>query len=208
MPHPLSDALVSDLASYGVPRDRARKVVGRFLRRHEATRATEEDPRIVRLDELWTLEVLHPILSKAQGRRKAKKDREVAALAAKVDSRAARRRASDPGPVASRKAAQAWAGASAVKGRLWHATRAGSSIMVEGLLSREAKIERLQAAGVERPWALVQTLGGGAGTMVSAVFDRTSAVRIAAALQALNEARVDANKVFDWLRTDIDPLWK
>ena len=188
----LEGILVSE---YGVNPGRAKRVVQAFLAKHGDPPSEDDHP----FWYAWEAEIDMPFGTAKNVRLRLAAERQVARRQAEVERLAARRRELDPGPVApSRRAASAWARTSAIRGPLWHATRAGPLIMAEGLRSRKTLMAMAQAAKQQRAHRRIETLGGGPDNVVSVSPNRKATLRIAAALAALNEAWDRPAEVYAW----------
>ena len=198
------DALVAELAGFElvsiVGAARAKKLTAAWVAARDVDLRGATDARdLYGLLRRFDDEVVRPCRVHLETKGKQAQERIASARRARVDVRRHAAATSDPGPVTTPALGKTWAQTSAVPGPLYHATRAGPAIVTEGVVARRAVAAREREAGVLRPG--LGTLGGGPEHVVSFTSDRAAARRIAAALQALNEAQRDPRVVYDWFVT-------
>lgn len=195
------EALATDLAGFDlvsiVGSMRANTMAKAWVRAHDAElRGATTAGDLYDLLRRFDAEVVRPAREHLETKGAHARKKQVATRVTRVEARRTAAIASDPGPVTTPALGRAWAKDSAVPGPLYHATRAGPTILAEGLLPRRAVGVREREAGVARPG--LGTLGGGPEHVVSFTSDRAAARRIAAALQALNEAQTNPGVVYEW----------
>jgi len=167
--------------------------------------------RAKRVEELYgllqELEVAEgEAYARRHGRREARDAADLQQILSILDKNRKMRRRVDPGPVSTEKRAKAWTRKSALREPLYHVTRYGRRIEEEGLKSRSQTRARDEAKGISGRQAGSSGFGGGPGEAVSLTPHRESALRMAAAFEALNESYVNPKGVSQWFKAHWMPV--
>jgi hypothetical protein len=175
----------------------ARARTRRWLAAHDAElRSVRTAAELTDLIRVYDAEVTGRAWEAREAREAGRRRHVAARRTERVQALRAAAAAADPGPVSTPEAGRRWARLGVLPRPVYHATRFGPQVLATGLRSRFQLAVGAKETARPRPVGL----GGGPDEYVSVTPSRVLALRLAAALQAINEAFKDPEGVSAWFR--------